>query len=213
MQIGQSMTPDSAPGAVPYEESIAVDRRRGRMAVDTKVEYSYGPYQQFRLLDGTQGYRVNHAGKTVRPMAASEQQALHDRVLNVPQFVLLAALDRVHTLRDVGEEAIDGRPHRVISAVIGSGADADLRTLAFDKATNLLTRVTTFYADPLFGDTTLDTLFTGYATRGAHKLPGGRLVRRAGQVATRVDYTTLEILADRSSTAQPSSSPRRLRRR
>jgi hypothetical protein len=66
MQIGQSMTPDSAPGAVPYEESLALDRRRGRMAVETKVEYSWGPYQQLRLLDGTQGYRVNHAGKTVR---------------------------------------------------------------------------------------------------------------------------------------------------
>jgi glyoxylase-like metal-dependent hydrolase (beta-lactamase superfamily II) len=193
MQIGQSMTPDSAPGAVSYEESIVVDRRRGRMAVDSKIEYSYGPYLQFRLLDGTQGYRVNHAAKTVRPMPASEQQVLHDRLLNVPQFVLLAALDRVHTLRDQGEETVDGRPHRVISAVIGSGADADLRALAFDKTTNLLTRVSTLYADPLFGDTTLETLFTGYATRGAYKLPGGRLVRRGGQVATRVDYTTLEV--------------------
>jgi glyoxylase-like metal-dependent hydrolase (beta-lactamase superfamily II) len=196
MQIGQSMTPDSAPGVVPYEESIWVDRRRGRMAVDSKVEYSFGPFLQFRILDGAQGYRVNHAGKTVRPMAASEHQVLHDRMLNVPQFVLLAALERAHTLRDVGDETIDGRPHRVISAVIASGADADLRTLAFDRATNLLTRVSAFYADPLFGDTTLDTLFTGYATRGAYKLPGGRLVRRAGQVATRVDYVTLEILAD-----------------
>jgi glyoxylase-like metal-dependent hydrolase (beta-lactamase superfamily II) len=204
MQIGQSMTPDSAPGVVPYEESIWVDRRRGRMAVDSKVEYSFGPFLQFRILDGTQGYRVNHAGKTVRPMAASEHQVLHDRMLNVPQFVLLAALDRAHTLRDVGDETIDGRPHRVISAVIASGADADLRTLAFDRATNLLTRVSTFYADPLFGDTTLDTLFTGYTTRGTYKLPGGRLVRRAGQVATRVDYVALEFLADRSSTPQPS---------
>jgi glyoxylase-like metal-dependent hydrolase (beta-lactamase superfamily II) len=193
MQIGQSMTPDSAPGVVPYEESLVVDRRRGRMAVDSKVEYSYGPFQQFRLLDGTQGYRVNHAGKTVRPMAASENQLLHDRLLNVPQFVLLAALDRVHTLRDAGEETIDGRPHRVISGVLGSGADADLRTLAFDRATNLLTRVSTLYADPMFGDTTLDTLFTGYASRGGHTLPGGRLVRRAGQVAARVDYVTMEI--------------------
>jgi len=192
MQIGQSMTPDSAPGVVPYEESLAVDRRRGRMAVDTKHEYSWGPFQQGRLLDGTQGWRVNHASKTVRLMPASELQTLNDRLLNVPQFVLLAALDRVHTLRDLPDETIDGRPHRVISAVIGSGADADLRTLAFDRATNLLTRVSTLYADPLFGDTTLDTLFTGYTTRGAYKLPAGRLVRRAGHVATRVDYTTLD---------------------
>jgi hypothetical protein len=139
------------------------------MAVDTKVELPYGPFHQFTLLDGPQGTRVNHAGKTVRPLAATEQ-TIHDRILNVPQFVLLVALDRAHTLRDAGEETIDGRPHRVISAVLGSGA-ADLRTLAFDRATNLLTRVSTFYADPLFGDTLLDTLFTGYATRAAHKVP------------------------------------------
>ena len=203
MQVGQSMTPDSAPGAVPYEESIALDRRRGRMAVDSKYEYSYATFQQFRLLDGAQGYRVNHADKSVRPMASGDQQGLQDRVLNVPQLVLLAALERVHTLRDVGEETIDGRPHRVISAVIGSGGDADLRTLAFDNATNLLTRVSTLYTDPLFGDTTQDTVFTGYATRGASKpqmqLPGGRLMRRAGQVAARVDYTTLEINPSRSA--------------
>ena len=73
MQIGQSMTPDAAPGVVPYEESLAVDRRRGRMAVDTKVEYSWGPFHQFTLLDGQQGFRVNHAGKTVRPLTAIEQ--------------------------------------------------------------------------------------------------------------------------------------------
>ncbi len=124
-------------------------------------------------------YRLNHAGKTVRPMPASEQQVLHDRLLNLPQFVLLAALDRVHTLRDVGEETIDGRPASRDQRRDRDGADADLRTLAFDSATNLLTRVSTLYADPLFGDTTLETLFTGYATRGAHCMPE-RTPRAAG---------------------------------
>ena len=194
MQIGQSMTPDSAPGAVPYEESIAIDRRRGRMAVDTKVEYSYGPYQQFRMIDGVQGYRLNHAGKTVRPMAASEHQ------------VLLRSPAERAAVRAAG--GAGSRPHaprcrrrddRRAAASRDQRRDRQRRRCRFAHARVRSrdqpadARRPRFYADPLFGDTTLDTLFTGYATRGAHKLPGGRLVRRAGQVATRVDYVTLEI--------------------
>lgn len=191
IQIGQSMTPDGPLGSDSFEETTIVDTRRNRAYIESKIQYSFGPWQQFTVLDGEQAYRLNHAAKTARPIAAGEQRALLDRLQRLPQFVLLAALERAHTLRDSGDETIGGRPHRMISAVLG--AEGELRTLAFDRETNLLTRIATFYADPLFGDTTGETLFTGYANRGGHTLPGGRLVRRAGQVATRSDYLTVEI--------------------
>jgi glyoxylase-like metal-dependent hydrolase (beta-lactamase superfamily II) len=219
MQIGQSMTPDGPIGSDTFEETTIVDTRRTRAYVESKYQYSFGPWQQNTVLDGEQAYRLNPVAKTARPIAVSDQRELLERVQRLPQFVLLAALERAHTLRDVGDETIDGRPHRVISGVIGSGAEAELRTLAFDRETNLLTRIATLYADPLFGDTTAETSFTGYAARGGHKLPGGRLVRRAGQVAARVDYVTVEInpstaaMADRFAvpagyTMLPAEPPR-----
>jgi glyoxylase-like metal-dependent hydrolase (beta-lactamase superfamily II) len=191
IQIGQSMTPDGPLGSDTFEETTIVDTRRNRAYLETKYQYSFGPWQQYTVVDGEQAYRLNHTAKTARPIAAGDQRALLDRIQRLPQFVLLAALERAHTLREVADETIDGRPHRVISAILGS--DGELRTLAFDRETNLLTRIATLYADPLFGDTTAETLFTGYANRGGHKLPSGRLVRRAGQVAARADYVTVDI--------------------
>jgi glyoxylase-like metal-dependent hydrolase (beta-lactamase superfamily II) len=192
-QIGQSMLPAPPYLSIDIEDTTLFDRQKRRVYVEAKRAYSWGPFNQAFFVDGAQAVVINHASRTARPMASSEQQGYFDRARRLPQLVLLAARDRAHTLRDLGEQTSEGKPYQVIAANLGGGPADQSYMLYFDRTTHLLTNVAYLYPDSLFGDTLDETLFTGYHAQGAFTVPSGRTIRRAGYVAEQTEYTALAI--------------------
>jgi glyoxylase-like metal-dependent hydrolase (beta-lactamase superfamily II) len=189
-QIGQAMTPAPPFSAIAMDDTTHFDRRRRRVYVSLSRRYSWGPFEQVGFVNGAEGFTLDNQARRARPIAAADQQAYHDRARRLPQLVLLAALDRAYSLRDVGEASFDRRPHRVISADLGAN---QVFNLYFDRATNLLTKMQYLYPDSLFGDALDETIFSGYRPLNGLTVPSARLVRRGGHEADKVEYVSLTI--------------------
>jgi glyoxylase-like metal-dependent hydrolase (beta-lactamase superfamily II) len=194
-QIGQSLVPEPPYSSIDIEDTTLFDRQHRRVFVDSRRGYVWGAFQQVGFVDGpkAQGFLIADASRSARPISSSEQQPYYDRARRLPQLVLLAARERAHTLRDLGEQSSEGRPHQVISANLGGGPADQSYMLYFDRVTHLLTKIAYLYPDSLFGDTIDETLFTGYHPQGPFTVPAGRTIRRAGQVFEQTAYTALAI--------------------
>jgi glyoxylase-like metal-dependent hydrolase (beta-lactamase superfamily II) len=198
--------PEPPYSSIDIEDTTIFDRQHRRVFVDLRRGYSWGAFQQVGFVDGAQGFVIAEASRSARPIPSGEQQGYYDRMRRLPQLVLLAARERAHTLRDLGEQPSEGRPHQVISANLGGGPADQSYMLYFDRATHLLTKVAYLYPDSLFGDALDETLFTGYRQQGALTVPAGRMIRRAGQVFEQTTYTALAIdpAIDESRFAAPA---------
>ena len=187
-QIAQSMTPKRPFDTVPGEDTLLLDRRGRRVYAETVRALSYFTDRRVVAIDGAQGFALTEANKTARALPESSHQQYFDRARRLPHFLLLGALERAHSLRDLGEETFEGRRHRVIAANVGDGETSHL---FFDRGTNLLTKVQSLYPDAYLGDVYLETLFTGYHADGAYQVPAARTVRRGGEMSEQAEIVAV----------------------
>lgn len=160
---------------------------------DSRSEFPGGFHNHSRhLFSASESWTANYTQQSW--FARNDSSGSARRGLNryLPPGHLLAARDRIATLRYLGTSRHDGRPHDVILySLPDGGAQVALHV---DRRSRLLSKVEQLATDPQTGDATFDIEFSEYRPVAGIPLPARRVSRRAGDVAE--DLRLLDIAVD-----------------
>lgn len=176
-----------------HEETLFADVRRGRFIFESRDPASGGfVFGGKSIVNDGQGFFVNERDRTFQPLNAANLPAVQlNFVRRLPHLLLALALEqRAPTLRYVGEESFEGRPHYV---VIFAAANGVLMNLFFDAKTNLLSKYEQMLTDPVDGDVVQEVIYSAYRAVDKIMVPTGRQTRRGGDLVEDVKYTEVRF--------------------
>lgn len=181
------------------DEDLYIDLRNRRYIIETRDPLPGGfVFGGKQVINGNQGFFVDPRNKTIAPLNLTNFNNI-GIIRRLPHLFLIAAYENApSTLRWVGRETYEGRPHNVVSFASSNGV---LWTLFLDARTNLLTKYEQMVSDNLTGDAVQETIFPGYRTAGKLKVPTGRITKRAGELIEQVNYTDVQF------NTRPGDSP------
>ena len=185
------------------DETLYIDLRNRRYIIETRDPLPGGfVFGGTQVITGNQGFFVNPRDKTITPLNLTNFNNI-GILRRLPHLFLLTAYENApSTLRWIGNQNYEGRPHNVITFASGNGVQW---TVFFDAKTNLLTKYEQMVSDNVAGDAVQETIFPAYRTAGKVKVPTGRITRRAGDVIEEVEYqqVTFDLKQDDSAFAKP----------
>jgi glyoxylase-like metal-dependent hydrolase (beta-lactamase superfamily II) len=174
-----------------------VDLAGGRSSTETRSAFQGGIATENRaVLAGDTAFGVNLVTNVVTPGLPAAVTGLKTALRRDPATILLTASGRAETLRDLGEDSYDGRPHRVVTFADSDGTQI---ALYFDAGTSLLSKYETFADNPVLGDTLNEVVFSDYRSVGGVKLPFRVVNRTAGETVQETRFS--EVLANTPLTA------------
>ena len=173
------------------DENLYIDLRNRRYIIETRDPLPGGfVFGGKQVITGNQGFFVNPRDKTVGPLNLTNFNNI-GIVRRLPHLFLIAAYETApSTLRSLGQETFNGKPHNVITFASGNGIQW---TLFFDARSNLLSKYEQMVSDNLRGDTVQETIFPAYRMVGKIKVPAKRVTKRAGDVIEEVDYREVQF--------------------
>ena len=173
------------------DENLYIDLRNRKYIIETRDPLPGGfVFGGKQIINGNQGFAINPLDKTITPLNLANFNNI-GIIRRLPHLFLAAAYETApSTLRSLGRQTYDGRPHNVISFASSNGV---LWTLFFDGRTNLLTKYEQMVSDNVRGDAVQETIFPGYRTVGKLKVPTGRVTRRAGDITEEVNYAEVQF--------------------
>jgi glyoxylase-like metal-dependent hydrolase (beta-lactamase superfamily II) len=195
---GQSLRADPPYDAPASTGSLVFDVRNGRMRWEEQSSFSAGfPFHTVIVTDGKQRFAADMRQRTVTPggnAALSAHQVFLERL---PHHVLVDQLDRLATLRWIGETTVDGIRYNVISGAgpTGPGGAPFVRNFFFDARTGLLAKLETVAPDAFAGDAVQEVVFADYRKVGPVMIPSHRTQRVAGDVIQDHRYTDVRVNA------------------
>ena len=200
---GQSPRVDPPYTTRPVEISSFMDFAGGRGSTETETTGQGGiPTKARTVLVGDSAFGVNLGTNVVTPLLAPAVAGLRAALRRDPATLLLTAAGRAETLRFLGEEAFEGRPHRVVAFADSDGTQI---TLYFDAGTGLLSKYETLADNPVLGDALSEVVFSDYREVGGVKLPSRVVSRTAGETVQDAQFS--EILANTRPAASLFESP------
>ncbi|HEV8254384.1 MAG TPA: hypothetical protein VGQ78_06490, partial [Vicinamibacteria bacterium] len=200
---GQSLKVDPPYTTRPVEISSVMDFAGGRGATETETTGQGGIATRTRtVLTGETAFGVNLGTSVVTPALPAGVTGLKVALRRDPATLLLTAAGRAETLRDLGEDSLDGRPQRVVTFADSDGTQI---ALYVDAATNLLSKYETLADNPILGDTLNEVAFSDYRSVGGVKLPFRVVTRSAGETVQDAQYA--EILANTQPAAGLFEAP------
>ena len=173
------------------DENLYIDLGNRKYIIETRDPLPGGfVFGGKQVIVGNQGFFVNPRDKTIGPLNLANFNNI-GIVRRLPHLFLRTAYENApSTVRWVGREFYEGRPHEVISFASSNGI---LWTLFFDSRTHLLTKYEQMVSDNVMGDAIQETIFPGYRTAGKLKVPTGRITRRAGDLIEEVKYLDVQF--------------------
>jgi glyoxylase-like metal-dependent hydrolase (beta-lactamase superfamily II) len=173
------------------DESLYIDLRNRRYIIETRDPLPGGfVFGGKQVITGSQGFFVNPRDKTIGPLNLTNFNNI-GLVRRLPHLFLIAALETApSTLRWLGQETFNGRPHNVIAFASGNGIQW---TLFFDARSNLLSKYEQMVSDNLKGDAVQETIFPEYRAVGKIKVPTKRVTKRAGDLIEEVNYVEVQF--------------------
>lgn len=173
------------------DENLYIDLRNRKYIIETRDPLPGGfVFGGKQVIVGTQGFFVNPRDKTINPLNLANFNNI-GIVRRVPHLFLMTAYENApSTLRWLGQETFNRKPHNVISFASSNGI---VWTLFFDARTNLLSKYEQMVSDNVKGDAIQETIFPGYRTVEKLKVPTGRVTRRAGDLIEEVNYTDVQF--------------------
>jgi glyoxylase-like metal-dependent hydrolase (beta-lactamase superfamily II) len=193
---GQSLRADPPYDAPASTGSLVFDVRDGRLRWEEQGSFSAGfPFHNVIVTDGRQRFVADLRQRTLTPggnAALSAHQAFLERL---PHYILLDQLDRLPTLRWVGETTVDGVRYNVISGAgpAGPAGQAFVRNFFFDARTGLLAKLETVGPDSFAGDAVQEIVFADYRKVGPVMIPARRTQRVAGELIQDHRYTDIRV--------------------
>jgi glyoxylase-like metal-dependent hydrolase (beta-lactamase superfamily II) len=161
-------------------EVLQIDLQGGRGTNEVQGDSAGFPNNNRTIVQDGKIVVLDFRAGVSRPPANLTGAAFGPQRRNVPPLLLLEALDRLNTLRTVGDERREGR---TISVVSFAAADGQNFALGIDASSGLPFSLGTFGADPIEDGGTTETRFLDYKKQGAWMLPNRRLVVRGNDVA------------------------------
>lgn len=170
----------------PFKAEYIIDVKNTRYRQQQDGHYPGG-------FDWVNGFAINRAEGvtwdnlrgTFNPIPNVPPANFRVRLRNMPQFIVLNAVDRSSRLRYLGAASYDDRPHSVVSYANEDGLEL---SLYIDDKTNLLSKYEFLVTDPFTGDTVVETAFTGYKKEAGQWVPGGRVERRGAELMNDLRY-------------------------
>jgi glyoxylase-like metal-dependent hydrolase (beta-lactamase superfamily II) len=160
-------------------ETLLIDFKNNRMRLEQHG--AGGGFENHNTLVITPegGTNYDHRGRTATPIPVSQstQQQFVQYYRRLPNLILRQALDRTSSLRSLGRESFDGRPHDVITFVM---PDTQQVAVYIDAATNLVSKYELLTVDPLTGEDASEIMFGDYTSVGQLRVPQSWKQRLAG---------------------------------
>jgi len=193
----QKASPSSPALVVPMsEERTIIDLTRRRYLNETRLRYPGGQVLHFRrVVDGREGFSIDvpqtrTGNEVLRLSAAGLTNTRISATLEVPHLLLLGALDRVGTLRWVGDTTVHRRAEQIISFV---AENQSVISLYFDARTRVLTRYDQITSDALLGDHITASAFPDYRIISGVKIPIRRIDLQGEEMTRDVEYAEVSV--------------------
>ena len=193
---GQSVRADPPYDAPASTGSLVFDVRNGRLRWEEQGAFSAGfPFHNLIVTDGRQRFTADMRQRAVTPGGNAALAAHQPFLERLPHHILVDQLDRLATLRWVGETTVDGARYNVISAAApaGPGGPPLIRNLFFDARTGLLTKLESIGPDAVAGDALQEVVFRDYRRVGPVMIPAQRTQRVGGEVVMDHRYTDVRV--------------------
>jgi glyoxylase-like metal-dependent hydrolase (beta-lactamase superfamily II) len=175
--------------APPFEagtnhETLLVDFKNNRLRLE-----QHGDGQGFEnnntiVIKSGEGVNYDHRARTATPIPAaqSSQQQFVQYYRRLPNLLLRQAIDRTNTLRHLGQDTFEGKPHEVFTFVM---PDTQQVAVYVDAATGLVSKYELIFVDPLTGEEASEIMFGDYISAGKYRVPQTWSNRQAGDVSSR----------------------------
>ena len=179
------MTTASAPfEAGTQQETLLVDFKNNRLRLETSGSGAGFAGDNTIVIKSGQGANYDNRAHTITPIPAaqSSQQQFVQYQRRLPHLLLRQALDRFTSLRSLGQDTLDGKPHDVFTFVM---ADTQQVAVYVDSASNLVSKYELIFVDPFTGEEASEIMFGDYTRVGAFQVPQTWRTRQAGEIVTR----------------------------
>ncbi len=186
----QMTTPEAPFEAGTQRETLLVDFKNNRMLLQQRVTGAGFEGDNTVLIKGGEGVTYDNRARTATPIPAaqSSQQQFVQYYRRLPNLLLRQAIDRTNTLRYLGADTVNGRPHEAFTFVM---PDTQQVAVYVDNASGLVSKYELIFTDPLAGEDASEILFGDYVAQGAHRVPTTWTWRQAGD-----DIARFKIQAD-----------------
>lgn len=173
------------------DENLYIDLGNRKYIIETRDPLPGGfVFGGKQVIVGNQGFFVNPRDKTISPLNLTNFNNI-GIIRRLPHLFLRTAYENAaSTVRWIGQENYEGRPHNVISFASSNGI---VWTLFLDSRTNLLTKYEQMVSDNVMGDAIQETIFPGYRPAGKLQVPTARVTRRAGDIIEEVKYLDVQF--------------------
>jgi glyoxylase-like metal-dependent hydrolase (beta-lactamase superfamily II) len=180
----QMTTPAPPFEAGTLQETLLLDLANGRMLLEQRGNGAGFENHNTIVIKSGEGTNYDHRARTATPIpvAQSSQQQFVQYYRRLPNLLLREALDRATSLRHLGQDRFEGRPHDVITFVM---ADTQQVAIYVDEGTGLVSKYELIAIDPLTGQEASEILFGDYASAGKLKAPRSWSQRFAGDTSSR----------------------------
>jgi glyoxylase-like metal-dependent hydrolase (beta-lactamase superfamily II) len=176
----QMPTPEPPFQGGTLRETVLVDFKNNRLALEQQGSGAGFENHNGVVINTGEGAAYDHRARTITPIPGSQssQQQFVQYYRRVPQLLLRQAVDRPTTLRYLGTEDFNGRPHEAFTFVM---ADTQQVAVYVDAKTNLVSKYELIFADPVAGDDVSEIVFGNYVTAGTQQVPTTWTWMQAGQ--------------------------------
>jgi glyoxylase-like metal-dependent hydrolase (beta-lactamase superfamily II) len=180
----QMPTPEPPFESASFDETLVLDLRNNRLLLEQRNRGAGFEGHNRTVLKAGEGMNYDLRARIATPIPGvlTSQQQFVQYYRRLPNLILRQALSRASTLRHLGEEAIDGRNHNVITFVM---PDAQQVALYIDSKSGLLSKYELIYTDPLTGEDASEIMFSDYTSVGALKVPQTWTWRQAGDIVAK----------------------------
>jgi glyoxylase-like metal-dependent hydrolase (beta-lactamase superfamily II) len=170
--------PPFEPGML--RETVLVDFENNRLALEQRASGAGFENHTGVVITAGQGVAYDHRARTMTPIPGSQsnQQQFVQYYRRVPHLLLRQALDRSGSLRFLGAESFNGKPHEVFTFVM---PDTQQVAVYVDSASHLVSKYELIFVDPLAGDDASEIVFGNYVASGGQRVPTIWTWMQAGQ--------------------------------
>ena len=166
------------------QETLLLDLKNNRLRLEQRAGGAGFIGDNTIVIKGGQGANYDNRAHTITPIpvAQSSQQQFVQYNRRVPHLLLRQALERATSLRSLGQDMFEGKPHDVFTFVM---ADTQQVAVYVDSATNLVSKYELIFVDPFTGDEASEIMFGDYTRAGNFLVPQTWRTRQAGDLTLR----------------------------
>jgi len=184
----QLSTPEPPFDGGVISEDVLLDTRNNSLLFEQRNSTPGFENPEVVVIKGSEGTIYNLRAHTYRPFpsAPSIEQQFAPHYRRLPHLLLRQALERANTLRSLGQDTFEGKPHDVVTFLMGDGQQV---ALYVDVQSALISKHEVPIVDPLAGDDVSEVAFGDYTRSGNTRVPRTLLTREAGQLTARAQLT------------------------